>query len=274
MMLERVIPVSGEKIPVIGVGSWIQFDVDAHSPEKENLKEVLKLMHKKGARVIDSSPMYGRSEQVIGELTSSLPFGDEFFYATKVWTTGKENGIAQINRSLNNMNRKTMDLIQVHNMQDWQTHIDTLNEWKKDGKVRYTGVTHYRDSAHAALEKIVRTKAVDFVQFNYSIISRNAERTLLDACKDNGIAVLVNEPLEKGMLFKKMQGRKIPVWANELNVNSWAAFFLKYVLANEAVTCVIPGTSNPAHMQQILEAGEGPLPDQQMRERMRKFMDE
>jgi diketogulonate reductase-like aldo/keto reductase len=264
-MIERQIPVSGQMLPVIGIGSWIQFDVASNSAEIPALRDVLTVMRKKGAKVIDSSPMYGRSEETIGDITGKLPFANDFFYATKVWTTGKENGIAQMNESLRKMKRKSIDLMQVHNMQDWRTHIATLNEWKEQGRVRYTGVTHYRDSAHEQLEEIVKLKAVDFVQFNYSIQSVNAEKSLLPACLDNGVAVLVNEPLEKGKLFHNVQGKKLPAWAREIGITNWASFFLKYVIANKAVTCVIPGTSDVKHMNEILEAGEEGLPDEAMK---------
>jgi diketogulonate reductase-like aldo/keto reductase len=271
-MLERIIPVSGEALPAIGLGSWIQFDVGKTSPEKENLLEVLKLLHKSGGKLIDSSPMYGRSEEVIGELTSETDFRDELFYATKVWITGRENGIKQMHESIKKMKRNKMDLIQVHNLKDWETHIATLNDWKKDGLVRYTGVTHYRDSAHEDLEAVVRSKSVDFVQFNYSILSVNAEKRLLPACRDNGVAAIINEPLEKGSLFKMVKGKEIPAFAKEMQIKNWAAFFLKYILGEPAVTCIIPGTSEPVHMKQILSAGVGPVPDEKMRKEMREWM--
>lgn len=272
-MIERQIPASGEKLTVIGIGSWIQFDVKADAAEKERLTEVLHVMHRGGGRLIDSSPMYGNAEAVIGELTSVLPFVDEFFYATKVWTNGRLNGITQMENSLRLMRRKSMDLVQVHNMQDWQTHLETLNVWKQEGKVRYAGITHYRDSAHAEIEKIVKSRGVDFAQFNYSILSRNAERTLLSTCRDHGVAVIINEPLDKGRVFERVQGRKLPSWAKDIDVHNWAAFFLKYILAEQAVTCVIPGTSNPDHMRNILEAADGVMPDEQMRAKMRAFIE-
>lgn len=272
-MIEREIPASAEKLPVIGIGSWIQFDVAPDSTDKESLKEVLQLLHKGGGRLIDTSPMYGKAEAVIGELTSALPFADEFFYATKVWTGGRHNGIAQMENSFRLMRRNSIDLVQVHNLQDWQTHLETLNAWKQEGKVRYTGITHYRDSAHAEMERIVKTGSVDFAQFNYSILSRNAERTLLTTCRDHGVAVIVNEPLDKGRLFERVHGVKLPSWAKEIDVHNWAAFFLKYILAEDAVTCVIPGTSNADHLRDILQAAEGVMPDEKMRARMRAFIE-
>lgn len=272
-MIERHIPASGEKLPVIGIGSWIQFDVPSDSAEINSLREVLTLLHKGGGRLIDTSPMYGKAEATIGELTSTLPFVDEFFYATKVWTNGRQNGITQMENSFRLLRRDSIDLVQVHNLQDWQTHLETLNGWKQEGRVRYTGITHYRDSAHAEIERIVKTGAVDFAQFNYSILSTNAERTLLSACREHGVAVIINEPLDKGRLFERVRGRKLPSWAKEIDVHNWAAFFLKYILADDAVTCVIPGTSNADHMRDILQAAEGVMPDQKMRDRMRAFIE-
>lgn len=267
-MLTRLIPSTGEKLPVIGLGSWQQFDVGSSSNERNPLKEVLKSMHEAGGKVIDASPMYGRSEQVIGDLTEEIKLNDQFFFATKVWTTGKQSGIDQMNDSFRKMKRKTMDLMQVHNLQDWQTHLKTLKDWKSEGKVRYIGVTHYTDSAHAQLEQIVKSKAVDFVQFNYSIRSRNAEKSLLNAAKDNGVAVIINEPFDQGALFRSVKGKELPDWAADYEIHSWAQYFLKYILSNTAVTCVIPGTSDVKHLVDNMGAGLGKLPDENGRKKM------
>ena len=267
-MLTRTIPVSGEKLPVVGLGSWQQFDVGSSANERNPLKDVLKNMHELGGKMIDASPMYGRAEQVIGDLTDELKLNDKFFLATKVWTTGKQAGIDQMNDSLLKMKRKTIDLMQVHNLQDWQTHLKTLKDWKANGKVRYIGITHYTDSAHAQLEQIVKSKSVDFVQFNYSIRSRNAEKSLLNAAKDNGVAVIINEPFDQGGLFRVVKGKEIPVWAAEYDIKSWAQFFLKYILGNSAVTCVIPGTSDVKHLVDNMGAGFGKLPDESGRKKM------
>ncbi len=191
-MLTRPIPSSNEQLPLIGLGTWIQFDVGSDASEREPLQEVLQQMLQKGGKLIDSSPMYGKSEEVVGDLTAASGKADQFFYATKVWTSGEQQGIQQMHRSMQLMKRKTMDLMQVHNLVDWKTHLKTMNKWKAEGKIRYTGVTHYTIAAHAELEQIVRSKAVDFVQFNYSIRVRNAEQSLLNACKDNGVAVINN----------------------------------------------------------------------------------
>ena len=267
-MLTRTIPVSGEKLPVVGLGSWQQFDVGSASEERNPLKEVLKNMHDLGGKVIDASPMYGRAEQVIGDLTVEVKLNDKFFLATKVWTTGRQAGVDQMNESLRKMRRKKIDLMQVHNLQDWQTHLKTLKDWKSEGKIRYIGVTHYTDSAHAKLEQIVRSKSVDFVQFNYSIRSRNAEKSLLNAARDNGVAVIINEPFDQGTLFRSVKGKELPAWAAEYDIKSWAQFFLKYLLGNSAVTCVIPGTSDVKHLIDNMGAGFGRLPDEAGRKKM------
>lgn len=267
-MLTRTIPSSGEKLPVVGLGSWQQFDVGSSAEERTPLREVLKNMNGAGGKVIDASPMYGRAEQVIGDLTEELKLNDQFFLATKVWTTGKQAGIDQMNDSLKKMRRKTIDLMQVHNLQDWQTHLKTLKEWKASGKVRHIGITHYTDSAHAQLEQIVKSRAVDFVQFNYSIRSRNAEKSLLSAAKDNGVAVVINEPFDQGALFRLVKGKQLPAWADDYDIKSWAQFFLKYIVSNPAVTCAIPGTSDVKHLVDNLGAGIGKLPDETGRRKM------
>lgn len=200
-MLQRIIPSTNELLPVIGIGSWKRFDVSNDSPVRENLKQVLQLMHDHKSTLIDSSPMYGRSEQVIGDLTNEIGLADKFFYATKVWTSGREAGVRQMKESMQKMKRKVMDLIQIHNLVDWQTHLKTLRQWKAEGLVRYIGITHYTTSSHARLEEIIQKEKIDFVQFNYSIATRNAEKKLLPLATDKGVAAIINEPLEKEDCF-------------------------------------------------------------------------
>ncbi len=267
-LMQRPIPSSGEKIPVVGLGTWIQFDVGNAKEEKDPLREVLKEMYKKGGKVIDSSPMYGRSERVVGELTQEMDQPDHFFYATKVWTSGREAGIRQMRESMQKMRRKTMDLMQVHNLVDYQTHLKTLETWKKESLVRYSGVTHYTASSHSQLENIVTSGLVDFIQVNYSMVDRNAEKRLLPAAKDHGVAVIINRPYAQGNLFGKVKNKPLPQWCEEVDIHSWGQFFLKYLLGNEAVTCVIPGTSNPKHLVDNMGAGMGKLPDDQTRVKM------
>lgn len=271
-LLSRPIPSSGELLPVIGLGTWQQFDVGPDAAGRAPLKEVLRDMAVYQNSLIDSSPMYGRSEAVVGDLTQETGLADRFFYATKVWTEGREAGIRQMETSLRLMRRQTMDLMQIHNLVDWQTHLKTLRHWKETGRIRYLGITHYTVGAHEQLERIIRSEALDFVQFNYSIGVRDAEKRLLPAAQDRGVAVLVNEPLEKGGLFRRVQGKALPAWAAEAGIRSWAQFFLKYLLAHPAVTCLLTGTSDPAHLRDNLEAGVGALPDEAMREKMVRWV--
>ncbi|KAA0992927.1 aldo/keto reductase [Dyadobacter aurulentus] len=273
MLLQRTIPATGEKIPAVGLGSWQQFDVGTSKEERNPLREVLSKMKEMGGKVVDASPMYGRAEQVIGDLTSELQINDQFFFATKVWTSGRQAGVDQMNESLKKMKRTRLDLMQIHNLLDWETHLKTLRDWKAEGKIRYIGITHYTDSAHARLEQIVKSKAVDIVQFNYSIKSRNAETSLLNAAKDHDVAVLINEPFEQGALFRAVKGKQLPGWAAEYDIKSWAQFFLKYIVSHAAVTSVIPGTSDVKHLVDNLGAGLGRLPDSNARKMMVKTME-
>ncbi len=272
-MLERKIPSSGESLPVVGLGTWQQFDVGASAAERDPLLLVLQEMHRMGGRLIDSSPMYARSEAVIGELTAAMPAGNDFFYATKVWTRGKQEGLDQMQASLQKMRRKKMDLIQVHNLVDWRVHLPVLKSWKQEGRIRYTGITHYTESAHAELEQVIRKEKPDFVQFNYSIRRRNAEKSLLLTARDHGVAVIINEPFESGELFRLVRGKPLPSWSGEYDINSWGQFFLKFILSQEAVNCVIPGTSNPKHALDNMGAGYGRVPDPAARERMAAYID-
>ncbi|GAB2556974.1 aldo/keto reductase [Spirosoma aerophilum] len=266
-MLERIIPSSKEKLPVIGLGTWQTFDVSNQSA-MEPLQQVLQTLHQYGGTLIDSSPMYGRSEAVVGKLTNGTQLQDQFFYATKVWTQGHDAGIKQMNESFDLMHRKTMDLMQIHNLVDWKTHLKTLRDWKASGRIRYIGITHYTDSMHDELKKIISSTPIDFVQFNYSIVSRNAEKRLLPAAANHGVATLINRPLGEGGLFAKVRGKTLPGWASELGIESWGQFFLKFLVAHPAVTCVIPGTSKPEHMTDNAKAGIGALPDKATREKM------
>lgn len=270
-MIERIIPSSGEAIPVIGLGTWQTFDVDDNS-RYPALKEVLQHLHSAGGRVLDSSPMYGKAEEVIGDITYGMNEADSFFFATKVWTTGLQEGTRQMEASFRKLQRNRIDLMQIHNMVDWQTHLPQLRSMKEQGKIRYLGITHYTDDSHEALEKIMREEVLDFVQFNYAIDATHAEKRLLNAAADLGVATLINRPLGQGELFKKVYGKALPHWAGEIGIDNWASYFLKYILAHEAVTCVIPATRNPFHAKQFLSAGEGVLPDEALKEKMRKYL--
>ncbi|HWK74497.1 MAG TPA: aldo/keto reductase [Povalibacter sp.] len=269
-MVHRAIPASGghESLPVIGMGTWNTFDVGQSATDRAPLIEVLNAFHAAGAKLIDSSPMYGRAEAVTGDLVAQLHQQGRTFLATKVWVDGLQQGIAQIERSFELLRTKRLDLLQIHNLLDWKTHAATLRGLKDQGRVRYTGITHYTVAAHADLERVLRAEPFDFVQLNYSLATRDAERRLLPYCQEHGIAVLVNRPFEEGELFAQVRGRKLPGYAREIDCTSWAQFFLKYIVSHPAVTCVIPATSRVGHMQDNLEAGFGVMPDAKLRQRM------
>lgn len=269
-MIQRKIPSTGEMLPVIGLGTWQTFDVPASS-NLQPLEQVLFTMSDAGGRLIDSSPMYGKSEEIVGLLTSKTA-ADSFFYATKVWTQGREEGINQMKNSFQKFKRSVIDLIQIHNLVDWKTHLKTLRQWKDEGKIRYIGITHYMDSMHDELAKIIREEKIDFVQFNYSIAHRNAEKILLPTAAEYGVATLINRPFGEGNLFNQVEGKKLPSWASEYDIKSWAQFFLKFIISQPAVTCVIPATSNPNHEADNVKAGLEPLPDDEARKKMIGFI--
>jgi len=270
-MLQRPIPSSGELLPVIGIGTWKCFDVSDNRVYPE-LGAVLKTMHEAGGSMIDTSPMYGMAEKVIGELTESMNERDAFFYATKVWTTGRREGIAQMESSLQKMKREKAQLMQIHNLTDWKTHLPVLRDWKAAGKIKYIGITHYTDAMHEALEKVFREeKDIDFVQFNYSVDARHAEERLLPAAADHGVATIINRPFGEGKLFQKVSGKPLPAWAAEAGITGWGHFFLKFILSHPAVTCVIPATSDVLHARDNFRAADG-LPDQDTRRRMAEYM--
>lgn len=252
---KRVIPSTGQKLPIVGIGTWQTFDVAENQEGRIRLTEVLKKVKELGGSVIDSSPMYGSSEAVVGDLTAQLDFQDQFFYATKVWTSGRQNGIDQMNTSFRLMNRKTMDLMQIHNLLDWQVHMKTLKQWKEEGKIKYWGITHYTNASHPRLAEIIKAEKPDFVQFNYAINDRHAEDQLLGVAQDNGTAVLVNRPFGGGALFRWSKNKILPEWCREYQIQSWAQFFLKYIIAHPAVTCVIPGTGKVEHAIDNMNAG-------------------
>jgi diketogulonate reductase-like aldo/keto reductase len=267
-MLTRAIPSSGEKLPVIGLGTWRAFDVDLTSDTRKQLQEVLSLFVKFGGRVIDSSPMYGQAEKVIGELSAGLGIRDKLFLATKVWTRGKEAGIKSMERSMALLRTKRIDLMQVHNLLDVHTHLATLRDWKEQGRIRYLGITHYEAGAVADIEKIVRSEKLDFVQINYSLMEPEAENRLLPLAQERGVAVIVNRPFGAGDLFDKVRSRPLPDWAAEFDCRSWAQFFLKWIVAHPAVTCAIPATDKARHLEDNMQAGRGRLPDANIRRQM------
>ncbi len=272
-ILERPVPSSGERLPVIGLGTYQSFGVGTNPDDRNRLKQVLELFSVNGGSVIDSSPMYGTSERVIGDLTHELALRPKLFMATKVWTSRRSAGIAQMKESFQKMHVNVMDLMQIHNMVDWRTHAKTLAEWKEAGTIRYTGVTHYHSGAYANLERIIQTGMFDFAQFNYSIVEREAEQRLLPLAAETGTAVIINRPFAASGLFSRVRGVKLPSWAAEFDCESWAQFFLKYVISHPAVTCAIPATGKPKHMVDNMRAGYGRLPDEAMRRRMVKLIE-
>jgi diketogulonate reductase-like aldo/keto reductase len=265
-MLTRPIPSTGEKLPVIGMGTWQTFDVSAE--ETPPLEEVLRVFCELGGKLLDSSPMYGKSEEVAGSLLEKLGLREKLFIATKVWTTGKAQGIAQMEASMEKLRARPIDLMQVHNLQDVATHLDTLRGWKKDGLIRYLGITHYTTSQHAAVEKLLASEALDFVQINYSVGEREAEQKLLPLAKDRGVAVIANRPFAGGDLFKKLREKPLPGWAKEIDCESWAQVLLKFVVSHPAMTCAIPATSKVTHLRDNMKAGLGAMPDEAMRKRI------
>jgi diketogulonate reductase-like aldo/keto reductase len=267
-ILQRVIPSSGEKIPAIGLGTWQVFDVGESPAERKPLKDVLSRFVQLGGKVIDSSPMYGRAESVVGDLTDELHLRDKLFLATKVWTSGKQAGIESMERSLQRLRTQKLDLMQVHNLVDVETQLATMRTWKEQGRIRYLGVTHYVDSAFPEVERILRRNKLDFVQINYSILDRRAEERLLPLAQERGVASLINRPFASGDRCARVRSKPLPEWGAEFDCKSWPQFLLKWILGNEAVTCAIPATGKVRHLEDNMAAGAGRLPDEKLRRRM------
>jgi diketogulonate reductase-like aldo/keto reductase len=270
----RPIPSTDQPLPVIGCGTWRAFDVGASPADRARLTQVLQTLFAAGGAVIDTSPMYGRSEAVVGDLLTAMGAHGKAFVATKVWTTGKAAGATQMHQSMKLLQADPIDLMQIHNLLDWPTHLRTLRAWKAEGRIRYLGVTHYTSSAYDALEAVMRAENPDFVQLNYALDDRLAEQRLLPLAAERGIAVLVNQPLGGGGLIGRLSRRPLPSWAEEISCTSWAQALLKFALANPAVTCAIPGTGRPEHMAENVAAGSGPYPDAAMRARMVAALDQ
>lgn len=270
--LQRAIPSSGEKLPVVGLGTWQVFDVGSGAAEREPLEELLALFVKLGGRVVDSSPMYGRAEQVLGDIAKKLDLHRSLFLATKVWTTGREAGIASMERSLAKLQTQKIDLMQVHNLIDVRTHLAILREWKEQGRARYLGITHYSSSSYGEVAKLLRSEKLDFLQINYSLQEREAEKEILPLAQERGVAVLVNRPFGGGNLFARVREKRLPEWAREFDCQSWAQFLLKWIIAHPAVTCAIPATSKARHLADNMQGGVGRLPDAKARQRMAELV--
>ena len=263
-LLTRKIPSTGEAIPVIGLGTSGPFEVGSSPSERDPLKAVLDAFFAAGGRLVDTSPMYSTAEGVLGDLFTPA-MHERVFVATKVWTRGEKDGIAQMTQSGERLKHPKLDLIQVHNLLDLDTHLKTLRAWKEQGKVRYIGITHYTVGSHSDLAKAIEREKLDFVQLNYSASTRNAEERLLPLAADKGVAVLVNRPFEDGKMFEAVKGKPLPPWAAEIDATSWGQIFLKYVIAHPAVTTAIPATGKLRHLEDNLAGGRGRLPDAKQR---------
>lgn len=267
-LLSRSIPSSGEHIPVVGLGTWQAFDVGTDSARRARCAEALRAFAEGGGTVIDSSPMYGSSESVVGDLVRGAGLRDELWLATKVWTTGERAGVTQMEASLAALRVQRVELMQVHNLVDWRTQLRTLRAWRDAGRVKYIGVTHYVASAHDDVERVLRAEPLDFVQLNLSLDEAEAARRMVGVCAARGAAFIANRPFGGGASFARARGKPLPAWAADYDIRSWAQFMLKWILSHEDVTCAIPGTSNAAHMVDNLAAATGRLPDRAVRERM------
>jgi aryl-alcohol dehydrogenase-like predicted oxidoreductase len=272
-MLSKKIPSTGENLPVIGVGTWQTFDAGNDAAARAPLAEVLKVFAEAGGRIVDSSPMYGSSESVAGDLIAQLGLRERLFVATKVWTSGRAEGIRQMEDSFRRLRVERMDLMQVHNLVDVATHTKTLQEWKKQGRVRYVGITHYTSSAYPEVERALKNAPYDFLQINYSLAEREAEQRVLPLARELGVAVIINRPFAEGALFRKAKGKALPPWAGEHGIASWAQYFLKWIAGHPAVTCAIPGTAKPEHMRDNIAAGMGALPDEATRRQMLQYFE-
>jgi aryl-alcohol dehydrogenase-like predicted oxidoreductase len=273
-LIRRRVPRTGELLPIIGLGTWQTFDVGKTPTERAPLRAVLRDFVQRGGSVVDSSPMYGESERVVGDLAAELDIHRRLFLATKIWTTGRAAGIRQMEQSLRLLRAQRIDLMQVHNLVDWRTHLGSLREWKDQGRIRYIGVTHYTRSAYGELARVLETEELDFVQLNYSLAERDAEKELLPLARNRGVAVLVNRPFAAGALFSRFRGKPLPPWAAEIGCGTWAQFFLKFVIAHPAVTCALPATSKLEHLADNIQAGHPPLPDAATRDRMARYVNE
>ena len=270
-IITRVIPASGEMLPVIGMGSWKTFDVESDTTDRARCVKILQTFFNRGGGMIDSSPMYGSSQEVIGHCLAQIKHHPGLFSATKVWIVGKFFGISQMESSRELWGEKRFDLMQIHNMLNWRTHLETLKEWKAEGRIRYIGITTSHGRRHAKLEKALLDEDFDFVQFTYNVIDREAEQRLLPLAAERGIAVIINRPFQRGALFDRVKDKPLPAWAAEFDCENWAQFFLKFIVSHPAVSCAIPATSQVAHMQENMGAAYGVLPDKAMRAQMIRY---
>jgi len=272
-LITKAIPGTGEQIPVIGMGTWQTFMVEPREEELAPLRAVLRAFHDAGGRVVDSSPMYGNAEEVTGDLATELGLLDDFWVATKVWTEGRSEGIAQMEQSLSELRRENIELMQVHNLVDVEVHLETLAEWKAAGRFRYIGITNTSAQRYPRVEALLDDERIDFVQTNYSLAERQSADRILPKARERGVGVIVARPFAGGNLFPRVRDRALPEWAAEFDCTAWSQFFLKYIVSHPAVTCAIPATSNPDHMRENMGACRGRLPDEATRRRMEQLID-
>ena len=272
-LLKKVIPATGERLPVIGMGSWLTFNVGDDSRLRAERLAVLQAFFGEGGAMIDSSPMYGSSEEVIGYCLERISNKQALFSATKVWTIMRWLGVRQMKESRRLWGAERFDLMQIHNLLDWKAHLKTLVDWKAQGRVRYIGVTTSHGRRHDDMENMIAEQPLDFVQFTYNILDRQAERRLLPMAAERGLAVIVNRPFRRGTLFDRFERHPLPGWAAEFDCANWAQFFLKFIVSHPAVTCAIPATTRVDHMRENMGAAYGRLPDPETRERMISYVE-
>lgn len=266
--IKKAIPKTGEQLPVIGMEASRANDV-WHDPQlRRQLQQVLQVFLNRGGSLIDTSPLHDNVEQVAGDLLESVTDKEDLFIASKVWAWGREKGIEQMHRSMQHLGVKKIDLMQIRNLRDWREHLGTLRAWKDAGKIRYIGITTSQGRSHATLESILRFEPFDFVQLSYNIAKRKAERHIFPIVQERGIAVLVNQPFQRGVLLNRVRNKRLPAWAAEIDCTTWSQFFLKFVISHPAVTCALPASSRPDHLLDNMAAGYGRMPGSHMRREM------
>jgi diketogulonate reductase-like aldo/keto reductase len=266
-VLTRPIPSSGEPVPVVGLGSWITFNVGSDPVARNACADVIRNFVAAGGRMIDSSPMYGSSQDVIGYGLGKAALAGRVFAADKVWISSGSEGREQIEQSRRKWQVNRFDLVQVHNLLNWQDHLPTLFAMKAAGQIRYVGITTSEGRRHRDIEQLMRSHPLDFVQVTYNPLDREVEARILPLARDRGIAVIVNRPFREGLLLRALARRPLPSWASDVDCKSWAQLVLKFIVAHPAVTCAIPATGNVAHVRENMAAASGPLPDAKLRER-------
>lgn len=272
--MSKPIPSTGEAVPAIGMGTWITFNVGNVPALLDQRTEILRRFFAHGGGMIDSSPMYGTAEAVLGHCFNTLGETPGLFSASKIWTGSAEEGPEQLSDSFRLWGIDRFSLMQVHNLVNWEAHLETLAAAKDEGRVRYVGLTTSHGSRHAEMARVMREDAVDFVQLTYNILDRSAEDRLLPMAADLGKGVIANRPFRRGALPDALQGKPLPDWAGELGIKNWPQYLLKFIISHPAITCAIPATSQVAHMEENMRAMEGPMPDAGMRQRMIRYVEE